>query len=120
MQKQLDDEQIAMARKLRGEGKSYPEIRRAIGADVAPDSIRSHCADVPVNGQIRTRTDKTRSGKDGRVIRPFTQVEDDAIVEWATASVPTENMNELSKRLGRARHSVAARIATLKKHRKLP
>lgn len=121
MQKQLTDEQIAKARALRAEGQTYAEIQAAIGTDVASGSIRSHCADVPVKGQITTRAaSKPRQGKDGRTITPFTTSEDYAIVGWVDDEDPEkETMAALAKRIGRRRHSVAARIKTLRKHGKL-
>ena len=119
MQKQLTEDQIAQARALRAEGKTYPEIQAAIGSDVAAGSIRSHCADVPVNGQHKTRTYQARQGKDGRTITPFTEAEDTQIIAWVTAGDGEETMAALAKRIDRKRHSVAARIKTLRKHGKL-
>lgn len=124
MQLQLSDEQIAQARALRAEGKSYADIKALIGAEVEADSLRHHCADVAINGTIRTRRDTgPRQGKDGRTITPFSSVEDDAIVQWVTIPLVQErvgSMAALAKQLGRKRHSVAARIKTLRKHGRLP
>jgi hypothetical protein len=132
MQLQLTDDQIARARAMRSEGKSFAEIKDAIGADVEPATIRQHCLDVPVmckNGKIRTRVDSgPRRGKDGRTITPYRPDEDAEIIAWATSQMAIgvkkdeqpETMAALAGRLGRLRHSVAARIKTLRKHGRIP
>jgi len=119
----ITDEQVALARKLRGEGKSYPEIAAELGGDLDVDTIRGHCLDVAAPGDVRTRTDKpVRQRKDGATIRGFTETEDAALVTWMlTKDEPgAGTLNGVAKDLGRARHSCAARIKTLQKHGRIP
>ena len=121
MQRQLTEAQIAEARRRRTAGETYPSIAAAIGADVSVSSIRAHCSDIG-GDTIRRRTDKARINPDGKGFRPFSELEDGAIIAWVLS--PTieggETMNGLAKRMNRARHSVAARIKTLKRHGRLP
>jgi hypothetical protein len=124
MRKQLTEEQIADARRMREANMSYPEIKAKLGVDVAHDTIRAHCADVLVEGKARTRTDQVRQGKDGRTIRPFDDEDDGKIIDWVLTPVEHQDargtMADLARTLDRKRHSVAARIQTLRKHGKIP
>lgn len=119
MQMTLTPEQIATARAMRAGGATYPKIVVALGGDVSTATVRGHCLDVQGDGEARKRVDKPeRQRKDGGVIRGFTEWEDQEIIAWVSPSpVPSrENMNQLASRMGRRRHSVAARIKTLTKH----
>lgn len=121
MRSKLTTEEIADARRLRIDGKTYPEIIEALNLDVEPDTVRQHCLDL----ETRSRTDKPeRQRKDGGVIRTFTAEEDAALRNWHlhktdALGLPC-NLNALAKSMGRKRHSLDARLKTLKKKGLLP
>lgn len=120
MQAQLTERQIQRARAYRAEGMAYSEIRKRLRCDVTSDTIRSHCLDVLVDGQARTRAAAAPTSRNGSMVVPFGPADDTAIIAWyKRPEADRENLNRFAASIGRRRHSVANRIATLRKLGKL-
>lgn len=123
MQAILTQEQIARARRLRSEGMSFPDIAAAVGYDGPSGTIRGHCLDIDTPNPRKRAIDKpVRERSDGKgTIRTFSGAEDARIAEAVrdrgadTRTWPRGTMAELARELGRAQHSVSARIKTLQR-----
>jgi hypothetical protein len=121
MEPVLTSEQIAKARELRADGATYPEIAAAVGFTGDADLIRGHCLDIaPANGRKPRKDKPVRKRADGKgTIRAFTAEEDRKIREWLELGEDKGSTNAFAKSIGRAPHSVTARIKTLARRGKI-
>jgi hypothetical protein len=120
MKPALTEEQIERVRTWRAEGATYQTIHERLGltGTIAPSSLRYHCADLPAKKRDRQMGEV--KAKNGKVIRYFTEAEDERLIEWhGKPEADRPALFALARELGRKRVSLGARLTTLKRQGRL-